>query len=77
MCHALMSKCRLTCPQWIELQEKTAGRSKYIRPTFHLMHEEETIVLDNRNKTVRVIHEPAILVPVLNVNPGIRNLQDF
>ena len=72
-----MIKHRLIFPQWIGLKEKAAGKPKELRSTCHINDEDATLVLDDRSKTVTVKHDPAMLVPVLNVNPGIRNYVDF
>ena len=72
-----MSNYRLMSPQWIGLQEKAAGKPKELRSTCHTSDEDATIVLDDRKKNVTVKNDPAMIVPVLNVNPGIHNFEDF
>ena len=75
--HASKSKHRLMPPQLIGLHEKAAGKPKEPRSTCHIIDEDDTIVLDNRNRTVTVRHDPAITFLVINVNAGIRNYQNF
>ena len=72
-----MSKYHLISPQWIGLQEKSAGKPKDLRSTCQINDEDATITLEDRKKTVTIKHDPTILVPALNVNPGIRNYQYF
>ena len=77
MSYAPMSKYCLISPQWIGLQEKSASKPKDLRSTCQINDEDATIMLEDRTITVTIKHDPTMLVPVLNVNPGIRNYQDF
>ena len=72
-----MIKCRLMSPQWIGIQEKAAGNPREIRHACHTSNEDAKIVLDDKNKTLMVRHDPAMIVPVINVNPCILNHQDI
>ena len=59
------------------MQDKEQGMPKYKRSRCKLDDEEVMLYLDERRRKVTIKHDPKILVPVSNVNPGIRKHQAF
>ena len=77
MSYAPSSKYRLMAPQWLGMQDKERGIPKEKRSRCELDDEEAVLILDERRRRVIIKHDPKMLVPVLNVNPGIKNYQSF
>lgn len=77
MSYAPQSKYRLLSPQWIGIQERDNGTPKDKRSKCEINDEEAIFYFANRQRKVTIKHDPRMLVPVLNVNPGIRNYQSF
>ena len=77
MSYAPSSKYRLLSPQWLGKQERDGGVPKDKRTQCIISDEEFTLCLHNRTKSVTIPHDPIMKVPVVQVNPGIRNFQSF
>ena len=77
MAYAPSSKHRMIYPQWLGIQERKQGVSKDKLSLCKIEEEEVMLIFDKRTRRVAVKHDPKILVPVLTVNPGIKNHQSF
>ena len=77
MSYAPQSKHRLIYPQWLGTKEATACTPKELRAKCEIDDEYATLFFENRTKTVTIKHDSSMLVPVLNVNLGIRKYQQF
>ena len=77
MSYAPSSKYRLLSPQWLGKQERDDGIPKDKRTQCVISDEECTLHLHNRTMSVTIPHDPIMKVPVVRVNPGIRNFQCF
>ena len=77
MAYAPNSKYRLMAPQWLGMQDKEQGVPKEKRCRCELDDEEAVLYLDERKRKVTIKHDPKMLVPVLNVNLGIKNFESF
>ena len=75
--YAPSSKYRLFSPQWLGRQERDAGVPKNERTQCLISDEGCTLHLHHITKFVAVPHDPIMKVPVVLVNPGIRNYQNF
>ena len=75
--HAPSSKYRLMSPQWLGIQERKQGVSKEKRSQCKIDDEEAVLLFDNRSRRVTVKYDTKMLVPVLTVNPDIKNHQSF
>ena len=77
MACAPQTKFRLMSPQWLGIQDKERGMPKDKRCRCEMDEEEKILCLDERQRTGTIEHDPNMLVPVLNVNPGVKNFQSF
>ena len=59
------------------MKDKEQGMPKDKHSRRELDDEEAMLCLDECRRKVAVKHDPKIIVPVLNVNPGIGNYQEF
>lgn len=59
------------------MQDKEQGVPKEKRCRCELDDEEAVLYLDEHKRKVTIKHDPKMLVPVLNVNPGIKNFESF
>ena len=59
-------------PQWLGMQDKERGVPKEKRCRFELDDKEAVLHLDERKRKVTIKHDLKMLVPVLNVNQGIK-----
>ena len=59
------------------MQDKERGVSKDKRCQCELDDGEAVLFLDECEKKVTMKHDPKMLVPALNVNPGIKNFALF
>ena len=72
-----MSKYRLMASQWLGIQEKDKGAPKDKRSTCRVYDEEAVLTFDDRRRKVTIKYDPKMLVPVLNINPGVKHFQSF
>ena len=77
MAYASQSKYRLMALQWLGMQDKERAIPKDKRCRCELDNEEAILYIDKRRRKVTIKYDPKMLVPMLNVNPGIKNFQSF
>ena len=73
MAYSPQSKHRLMAPQWLGMQDREKGIPKDKRCRCEMDDEEAMLYFDERRRKVTIKHDPKMLVPVLNINPGIKN----
>ena len=72
-----LSKYRLMALYWLGMQDKEWGIPKEKCSRYELDDEKVVLILDEHRRWVTIKHNPKMLVPVLNVNLGIKNFQSF
>ena len=63
--------------QWLGIQERKQGVPNEKCSQCKIDDEEAVLLFDNRSRRVTVKHDPKMLVPVLTVNPSIKNHHSF
>ena len=59
------------------MQDREKGTPKDKHHRCKMDNKEAVLHFDERRRKVTIKHNPKILAPVLNVNPGIKNFQSF
>ena len=64
-------------PQWLGIKERNQGVPKDKISQYNIDDQEAVLLFDNRTIGFTIKHDPKMLVPILNVNPGIKNCHSF